>query len=119
MAAQLLDAQLCMQERQAGGDLAGLARSFQRALARLNASIWTMASAEDYRYPTTEGPRPSAATRVAHRYLDQLMLLAAGDSRYTLLLGSVIHLVEPASALYRPWVAARVLPRLLWKAPRR
>jgi 2-polyprenyl-6-methoxyphenol hydroxylase-like FAD-dependent oxidoreductase len=110
MGAQLLDTHL---RKQKDGDLTGLASRFQRDLARLNGTIWVIASAEDYRYPTTEGPRPAASVRFAHRYLDEFNLLATRDPQYSMLLGKVLQFVAPASTLYRPQVALRVLPRLL------
>ncbi len=114
MAAQMLDADLSRAERSGPArDLTGVAARFQRELAKMNAGIWVMASAEDYRYPTTEGPRPPLSVRFAHRYLDQLNVLAAREREYAMLLGKVLQFVEPASALYRPKVALHVLGGML------
>ncbi len=57
-----------------GGDLDGLARRFQRRLARRNAHPWALSTGQDLRFPTTTGMRVSAAMRLQHRYLDRVLV---------------------------------------------
>ena len=67
------------QRQRSNGDLAGLARRYQRRLYWVNLTPWLLATGEDFRYPETEGGTPSALTRFLHRYLDQVMLMANDD----------------------------------------
>ena len=54
IAAEILDH--CLREqRQATTDLNGLARRFQRRLARRNADAWDLSTGADLRFPTTTG----------------------------------------------------------------
>jgi 2-polyprenyl-6-methoxyphenol hydroxylase-like FAD-dependent oxidoreductase len=106
--ARVLDRCLRAQPRPAG-DLTGLARRFQRELARSNAAPWLMATGEDFRYPTTEGGRPGPAIRLVHRYLDRVLAVAAGDREVQRAFLEVMHLLRPPATLFRPDTAIRVL----------
>jgi 2-polyprenyl-6-methoxyphenol hydroxylase-like FAD-dependent oxidoreductase len=88
--------------RQPDGDLAGVARMVQRAIGKAAATAWLMATSEDLRYPTTEGGRANATTRLMHRYFDRLMSVSAENQRVNTAFGNVINLVEPPASLFRP-----------------
>lgn len=106
LGAEALDKRL---RTQRGGDLSGLARRFQRDLAGVSATAWLMATGEDFRWPTTEGGRPSPLTRLMHRYFDGVMALS---SRNTAVYGAFIevsHLCKPPMILFRPGILLRVL----------
>lgn len=114
IAAETLDT--CLREqrrRRPAGDLDGLARRFQRRLARRNANPWTLSTGEDLRFPTTTGMRVSAAMRLQHRYLDRVLAATTRDpataDTYLQVLGMLAH---PMS-LFAPRVlaaAARARP---------
>ena len=114
VAAETLDA--CLREqrrRRLADDLDGLARRFQRRLARRNANPWTLSTGEDLRFPTTTGMRVSAATRLQHRYLDRVVAATTRDpataDTYIQVLGMLAH---PLS-LFAPRIlaaAARARP---------
>ncbi|MGH2354398.1 MAG: FAD-dependent oxidoreductase [Chloroflexota bacterium] len=106
-----LDSCLREQRRSTGdlGDLVGLARRFQRKLARITATPWLLATGEDYRVPQTEGGQPGPLTRLLHRYMDRVMLAAAHEPRIQLRLGEVLHLLAPPHVLFHPAIAARAL----------
>lgn len=109
VAAQTLDTCLCEQRRRRrAGDLDGLARRFQRRLARRNAEPWMMATGEDLRYPTTTGMRVTPAIRLRHRYLDRVVLATTWDpataDAYTLALGMIAR----PTKLFTPPVLAAV-----------
>jgi 2-polyprenyl-6-methoxyphenol hydroxylase-like FAD-dependent oxidoreductase len=92
------------------GDLSGLSRRFQRAVAAASATPWLMATGEDLRYPTTEGARPGMVTRLLHRYLDRVNRAATHDAGVNQAFGQVLNLLAPPSTLFRPSV---MLPALL------
>lgn len=95
--------------RQAGGPRDGVARRFQRRLARITEGPWLLATNEDMRWPSTEGGRPSRATRLTYRYLGRLLRVATFDASVSLTLWKVTHLVAPSAALFDPRIVLRVL----------
>ena len=97
--------------RRHDGDLTGLARRFQRGLARINAAPWLMATGEDFRVPATVGGAPGRATRFMHRYMDRVLLVATEDRSVRRVLLEVFHLLKPPSALFQPRVVVQVLRR--------
>ncbi|GAC1433554.1 MAG: hypothetical protein NVSMB6_31090 [Burkholderiaceae bacterium] len=108
--AQLLDRVLRRQRQQyPDGSLRGLGRRFQRQLARSNAPIWIMATAQDYRSPVIEGGAANLVTRLSHRYLDVIDRLATTDVRATNTFHEVYHLLKPPSTLYHPRILLLIL----------
>ena len=97
------------QHRPAGGTVTGQARRFQQQLARNNATAWMMATGEDMRYPSTEGARPSPATRLMHRYLDRVIRASTQNWTVNQTFAHVWHMLTPPTVLFRPAV---LLPAL-------
>jgi len=109
VAAETLDACLCAQRGQRpAGDLDGLARRFQRRLARRNADPWMLSTGEDLRYPTTTGMRVTAATRLLHRYLDEVGATATRDLATAHTFAKVIVMLARPTSLFAPRVLAAV-----------
>lgn len=109
VAAETLDA--CLREqrqRRPAEDLDGLARRFQRRLARRNADPWMLSTGEDLRYPTTTGMRVTAATRLLHRYLDQVGATATRDLATAHTFAKVIVMLARPTSLFAPRVLAAV-----------
>jgi hypothetical protein len=61
----------CLSKR--SGNLDGVARRFQRRLARINRAPWMLATSEDLRYLGVEGARADRATRQMHKYMDYVL----------------------------------------------
>ncbi len=101
----------CLKESRSDGGLGRLARRYQQQLARTNADAWLMATGEDFRYPTTEGGHRDWTTRLMHRYMDEVLLLAAERADVYATFVKVLHLVKPPAALFRPGILARVAMR--------
>jgi hypothetical protein len=80
----------------------GLSRRFQRDLARVQATPWLLATAEDFRHPTTEGGRPGPGSHLMHRYLDRLQLVATRSPSAHRALIEVINLLRPPLGLLAP-----------------
>ena len=109
MAALSLDECLQQQFQRQHGNLTGLTRRFQQRLAKLNATPWMMATAEDFRWSTTVGGKPNRINQLMQRYIDtvqQLMLNHPSISRAFL---EVAHMVKPPTVLFHPSIIARVL----------
>lgn len=101
-------------KKQHQGKLVGLAVRFQKQLAKVNTTPWLVATGEDCRWPTTEGGCPNLITRLLHRYIDEVMLLAV-ESPYTYKVWSeVMHLEKSPTVLFQP----SILTGLLGKAIR-
>ncbi|WP_051589318.1 NAD(P)/FAD-dependent oxidoreductase [Rubrobacter radiotolerans] len=90
--------------RSPNGNLAGLARHFQKEVARSHAGAWQIVSGEDLRYPTAEGADRGLPVRLSHRYFDRVVRAAMKDPSANLAFVDVIGLVAPPSSLFRPSV---------------
>jgi 2-polyprenyl-6-methoxyphenol hydroxylase-like FAD-dependent oxidoreductase len=109
LAAQLLDRSFADAGTGERRDWVGFELRFQKRLARSNAALWTMATAEDYRYPETRGRRRTAWTRMTHAYLDRIFSLAAQREDVYGQLLQVGHLLKKPRALARPDIALLAL----------
>jgi 2-polyprenyl-6-methoxyphenol hydroxylase-like FAD-dependent oxidoreductase len=92
-----------------GIDRPGMARGFQRRLAKINKTPWLMATGEDFRWPITEGSRPGPASHLIHSYMDRVILLAARKPEVQLRFLEVAHLLRPPAELFQPALALQVL----------
>ena len=104
--ASVLDSML---KKQPGGDLAGLAQRVQKALAKVSATPWTMASGEDLRLPEAEGDRPGRLNRLLYGYSDAFRQLLPHDQRAMRTFVEVTHLLKPPTALFHPGIVLGVL----------
>jgi 2-polyprenyl-6-methoxyphenol hydroxylase-like FAD-dependent oxidoreductase len=95
----------------AGGELDGVARSTEQAIAKITAGAWLLATGADLEWPGTVGKAANGpADRLARWYLDRL-LAALEDDKVRTAFNEVNQLVKPASRLFAPDVALRVLAR--------
>lgn len=84
---------------------------FQRRLAKSLATPWVLATSEDFRYPTTVGGRPGAATRLMHKYLDRVNEAAVSDRVVAHTFTRVLHMVGRPTELFHPEVVLRTFSR--------
>ena len=87
-----------------------LSRRFQHDLARVQATPWLLATAEDFRHPTTEGPRPGPGSHLMHTYIDRLQLVASSSPSVHRALMEVLNLLRPPVGLLAPRLALQALP---------
>jgi 2-polyprenyl-6-methoxyphenol hydroxylase-like FAD-dependent oxidoreductase len=107
VAADTLDACLHDQHRRhRADDLDGLARRFQRRLARRNADPWMLSTGEDLRFPTTIGMKVNVATRMQHRYLDRVVAAATQDPATADTLLRVMGMLTRPRSLFAPRILA-------------
>ncbi|BAY38604.1 hypothetical protein NIES2111_29520 [Nostoc sp. NIES-2111] len=90
-------------------DLTGLARRFQKQLAKVNEVPWMMATSDDFRWPTTEGGKPNFITRLMHSYLNQVMQTASNHPQVYQVFLEVIHLLKKPTAFFHPSIMMQVL----------
>jgi 2-polyprenyl-6-methoxyphenol hydroxylase-like FAD-dependent oxidoreductase len=97
------------------GQLDGFAAAFQKRLPKVTADAWTMATAEDRRYPDVEGPKPDLVTRFSNRYFDWLSMAMPYDNRVTQAFFEAMCLLKPAKrAVLHPRVVFSVLRHSLF-----
>lgn len=107
VAVENLDACLRAQRsRRPAGDLDGLARRFQRRLARRNTDPWTLSTGEDLRFPTTTGMRANAAIRLQHRYLNRVVTAATRDPATADAFVQVVGMLTRPTSLFAPRILA-------------
>jgi len=94
------------------GNLASLSLRCQKELGKIITLPWSMATGEDFRWPTTEGKRPNFLTKLTQKYLDQIILLGAEDQEIYQLFVEVNHFLKPPSVFFQPRVIQQVLGRL-------
>lgn len=100
------------QQYRPDGDLTGLAKRFQKKLAKINAIPWLLATSEDYRYRGTEGEPPSLLTQLMHRYMDRVVQLTTNHTDVRLALLEVMHMLKPPATLFQPRIVIPVLKQL-------
>jgi 2-polyprenyl-6-methoxyphenol hydroxylase-like FAD-dependent oxidoreductase len=111
MSGELLGEVLERHFKRGGSGVVGVAAAYQSRLAKFVAAPWALSTGVDYKLPEVEGtPQPRAA-RLTAGYFDRLMKLGLEDEEVQRTLDSVIHLVRPASVLFHPRIALRVLSR--------
>jgi 2-polyprenyl-6-methoxyphenol hydroxylase-like FAD-dependent oxidoreductase len=90
-------------------DLDGLARAFQRHLARRNTDPWMLSTGADLRYPTTTGAQVAATTRLSHRYLDRVMAAATQQPAVTETYIKVMGMLARPTSLFAPRILAAAI----------
>ncbi|MET0389883.1 MAG: FAD-dependent monooxygenase [Polyangiales bacterium] len=101
--------------RKQGRSLRGFSRRFQRRLPKVLQAAWTLSTAEDYRWPTTEGGKPSASARFAHWDVDRLVEVMQDNAAMVETFLTVHHLLRPPTALFRPGLVVPVVALLARK----
>jgi flavin-dependent dehydrogenase len=97
-------------------DLTGFARWFQGQVADHGGDAWRLATGEDLRYQTTQGPKPGPLGRLLYRYSDRVLETANGNPNVQRAFLRVLHLLDPPAALMHPRVLVPVVARR--RAPR-
>ena len=91
-----------------GAGLTGIARRFQQEMAKVNTAPWLLATGEDFRYRETVGGSPTLATRLMHRYMDQVIRLSTENREVRRQFMEIFHMMKPPSAMFHPLVLRRV-----------
>jgi 2-polyprenyl-6-methoxyphenol hydroxylase-like FAD-dependent oxidoreductase len=99
--------------RYPNGSLVGLARDFQKRLAKVNDTPWMLSTAQDLRYRECTGASPSRMTRFMHRYMDRVIELATRKVAVRRILLRTFNMLTPPSTLFQPRVLFQVLVQVL------
>jgi 2-polyprenyl-6-methoxyphenol hydroxylase-like FAD-dependent oxidoreductase len=92
-----------------GGSLDMLGDQLRRRVAQVIKTPWMMATAEDLRFPGTEGAKPGLITQLSQRYTDLVISAMPYDGEVSLIFSKVANLIAPTSALMTPGMVFRVL----------
>ena len=93
--------------------------SFQQALMKVVHGPWLLATGEDSRLPQVEGATTSRFDRLSQRYIDEFIWLCASDLHAAEVFMGVNMLVKPATALFAPSLAFKVMRRMIRPVPLR
>lgn len=89
-------------------DATRLARAFFKKASRVIDIPWQMAVGEDFRYPTTTGPKP-AGIDLLNRYIAMVHRATLVDVEVCRAFLKVMNLIEPPTSLMAPRILLRVL----------
>jgi 2-polyprenyl-6-methoxyphenol hydroxylase-like FAD-dependent oxidoreductase len=92
-----------------------LSRHFFRAQGRFQANPWMLATGADFRFPETEGQRPSGG-KLFNPYFDTLFKAGNADLVLRRRVGEVLNMLKSPSAFFEPAIIARVA---LWALRRK
>lgn len=84
---------------------------FHNSLAKSNSLHWGLATAQDSRFPTTEGGLPEQKSNLLTWYTKRLLMKTNSDTILHTTLMEVVHLLKSPLVLYHPSVIFRVLQR--------
>ena len=84
-------------------------QQFQCQLAKTLNTPWLMATGEDFRWPKTEGKRPTWLARRLQGYFDRILQLSLTDPEAHRAFIEVAHLVKPPTTLFTPTILWRAL----------
>jgi hypothetical protein len=102
----------CLRDQQSHapkGDLTGLGRRFQEALARINRGPWLLATGQDLRYPGAQGARTGFGMKLMHTYMDRVVAQSTRDAAVRQRFLEVLHMTKPVTVLFHPGFLFKVL----------
>ncbi|MFD7922045.1 FAD-dependent oxidoreductase [Streptomyces sp. NPDC059740] len=90
---------------------AARAAELQKAVAKCLRAAWAIATGEDSRYPSTDGPAPNRLDRMQQRYLARVLAAANTDPVVSEAFFAVLSLNRRPETLLTPRIMARVSRR--------
>ncbi|MEU9112682.1 FAD-dependent monooxygenase [Streptomyces sp. NPDC048483] len=102
--------------RALGTGLDGLSRGFQRAVARIVLTPWTLSSNSDLMWNPDRRP---VMARIAHWYNKHLFEVSVRDARVWSRFARVANMVAAPTVLFHPAVVAKVMSQALTSRSRR
>jgi 2-polyprenyl-6-methoxyphenol hydroxylase-like FAD-dependent oxidoreductase len=110
LAAVTLDETLGSQHRHPANDPTGLARRFQRRLAKVIAAPWQMATGQDLRWPSVgAGYKPDPITRLVQGYFDRVLSAMTNNPEIAAAFAKVQNMLASPATLFYPHIVWQVL----------
>lgn len=88
-------------------EIAGRARPLQKAVAQCPRAAWMIATGEDCRYPSTDGPTPGRLGRLQQDYMSRVLAAANTDPVVSAAFFAVLSLNRRPESLLTPRIATR------------
>ena len=95
----------------------GSTLAFQQQLLSTVRGPWLQATGEDARLPGAEGAIVSRTDRIMHRYIDEFIWLCGTDPHALEVFMGISQLMKPATAMFAPGLAFKVMQRLIRPVP--
>ena len=92
----------------ADANLTNVHRRYFAGAAKIVDVPWSMATGEDFRYPTIEGKRPPG-TALLHSFLNRVHFVARTDEVVCRTFFDVANMIKPTTALFQPQILWRLL----------
>jgi len=110
-----LDACLQNLVGQPSPSLTGLAKTFQKRLAQINAGPWIASTTQDAKYPSFRGTIKGSSTlnKFMGWYMNQVIHLTVRDTQTTLSLFEVFPMLKSPGTLFQPRILWQVLKQVL------
>ena len=120
LGALTLDASLSEHRRRHDAhDQTGLARRFQKQLAKVNAGPWQLATGQDLRWASAAaGHETDPVTRLVQRYFDQVLVAMTDNGELAEAFAQVQNMLKSPATLFHPRIMWQVLRAGQHAAPR-
>lgn len=100
----------CLQSFQGKENLIGLAAQFQKALGKIVAGPWQMATGEDMRWLNAEGGQAlDFPTRLIQKYMNLVVLAIGQNPKVTAQFFRVLQMVDEPTVLFKPAMMLEIL----------
>lgn len=110
LAALTLDEMLGSLSRHPADDPTGLARRFQRTLAKVIADPWQMATGQDLRWPSAGADyKPDPVTRLVQGYFDRVLTAMIDNPEIAAVFARVQNMLASPMTLFHPRIVWQVL----------
>jgi 2-polyprenyl-6-methoxyphenol hydroxylase-like FAD-dependent oxidoreductase len=90
------------------GNVMNRTHHFRQEIAKVVKVPWLLATSEDFRYPETEGKRPTLM-RLLNWYVGKLHVLVSSYPVATIRFYEVLHMLKPPTTLFEPRILFAVL----------
>ena len=90
----------------------GLAKAFQKRLAKVVETPWLMATGEDMRYPDTEGGVTKWQDRLVQKYIEKYIEAMPAHPEISDRFVQVMNLLKPPTSLFQPSIFLKVMSNM-------
>lgn len=95
-----------------GKDSIGMAKTFQKRLAKVIETPWLMATGEDLRYPGTEGGKTKWQDRLVQKYIEKFVDAMPVYPEISDSFVQVMNLLKPPTSLFQPTILLKVVSNI-------
>jgi len=93
----------------------GFARKIQREITKINYLPWLLATGEDMRWPSTNGPKPTIGMRMMQKYVDKVLEICPNSIVASQSFLEVMHMLRTPIVLFHPRILISLVLNLFKK----